>query len=138
MTPTVKIIAPMQIEQSNSILRELKSCIEYLVRVNILSENYQNEWFNTSDTSKLLEEFVTPNIKEIQFCGINLKFLNYSASQIKQKSWWDYVDNSGFKLLGEQDDPACESSSSQSSSKALSLFVKELGNNRDDFLDCIG
>lgn len=138
MTPTVKIIAPMQIEQSNSILRELKSCIEYLVRVNILSENYQNEWFNTSDTSRLLEEFVTPNIKEISYCGINLKFLNYSASQIKQKSWWDYVDNSGFKLLGDQDDPAVESSSSHSSSKALSLFVKELGNNRDDFLDCIG
>jgi hypothetical protein len=38
--------------------------------------------------NNLLEKFVRPIIKEIDFCGIKYKFLNYSASQIKSKSWW--------------------------------------------------
>jgi len=52
----------MQIEQSNSILRELKYCLEYLVRVNILGDNFCDEWFNSGDSAPLLEQFVTPAI----------------------------------------------------------------------------
>jgi len=48
ITPTVKIIAPMQIEQSNSILRVMKNCIEYLVRISVMSESMQDEWFNST------------------------------------------------------------------------------------------
>ena len=40
VTPTVVIIPPMQIEQSNQILRKLKYLGEYLIRVNILNENF--------------------------------------------------------------------------------------------------
>lgn len=83
LTPTLTILRPMQIEQSNSILRELKYCLEYLVRVNILGDNFRDEWFNSADAAPLLEQFVTPAINQISYCGIDLKFLNYSASQIK-------------------------------------------------------
>lgn len=86
----------MQIEQSNAILRELKLSIEYLARIHIMSESFQDEWFNSPSSETLLDTFVRPIIPEFTFCGILFKFLNYSASQIKQKSWWDYVDNHAF------------------------------------------
>ena len=62
LTPTLKVLRPMQIEQSNSILRELKYCLEYLIRVNILGDNFRDEWFNAGDSAPLLEQFVTPAI----------------------------------------------------------------------------
>ena len=71
----------------------MKYCIEYLVRIKILNESFQDEWFNGLKTEHFREKFLEPQIKDINFCGIHLKFINYSASQIKQKSWWDYVHN---------------------------------------------
>ena len=96
VTPTLKRIAPLEIEQSNSFLRQLKQFLEYMVRINIVTETMKVEFYANPATANLLESFVEPAITAIDFCGIQLKFLNYTASQIKQKSWWQYVDNHGF------------------------------------------
>mmetsp|Transcript_19299 Transcript_19299/g.29606 ORF Transcript_19299/g.29606 Transcript_19299/m.29606 type:complete len:99 (-) Transcript_19299:1718-2014(-) len=38
LTPTLKLVTPMHVEQSNGLLRQLKGVCEYLVRVNILED----------------------------------------------------------------------------------------------------
>lgn len=86
----------MHIEQSNSVLRELHNCIEYLARVSVMNDWFAEEFFNSDNTRHLLKTFIEPAIERITVCGVKFKFLNYSASQIKQKSWWDYVDNHQF------------------------------------------
>lgn len=40
MTPTIKIIRPMELDQSNPLLRQLKYVIEYFVRINIMNDNF--------------------------------------------------------------------------------------------------
>lgn len=104
ITPSLKIIAPMQVEQSNPILRELKYVIEYMARINLMNDSFEDEFFNSDKFNELIDTFVKPSIHGIKFCGVDLKFLNYSASQIKQKSWWDYVDNHKFNEI-EQGEP---------------------------------
>lgn len=47
ITPSLKIIAPMQIEQSNPILRELKYVIEYMARINLMNDSFEDEFFNS-------------------------------------------------------------------------------------------
>jgi hypothetical protein len=58
----------------------MKIAIEYLVRINVKNDNFQDEWFNRRDSDRLLEEFIEPLIKEVKICGIHLKFLNYTNS----------------------------------------------------------
>ena len=53
-----------------------------------MNDTYQDEWFNTEKTDHLLNTFAETAIRHIKYCGITYKFLNYSNSQIKQKSWW--------------------------------------------------
>ena len=96
MTPTLTIVRPMEVEQSNGFLREVKSALEYFVRINILDDDLREIWFNETSRS-LLSYFVQPSVNSIKFCDIDLKFLNYSASQIKQKSWWMFADNHGIE-----------------------------------------
>jgi hypothetical protein len=64
-----------------------------------MSDEYYNELKNVH----LLETFVKSSIQQIKFCGIEFRFLNYSASQIKQKSWWNYVDNNSLANSSSQD-----------------------------------
>ena len=53
-------------------------------------------WFNKEHEDLMLKEHVKKAIKGISFCGMDLSFLNYSASQIKSRSWWQYIDNHGI------------------------------------------
>jgi hypothetical protein len=86
----------MEVEQSNQILREVKHKLEYFVRVNLVGENNEEMWFNKEHEDLMLRNHVKKSIKQIQLCGMDLQFLNYSASQIKSRSWWMYVDNHGI------------------------------------------
>ena len=70
----------MEVDQSNPVLREIKYLIEYMTRINILSDYQQQEWFNNDRNEPLLKSFVEPVIREINICGINFKYLNHSAS----------------------------------------------------------
>ena len=70
----------MDIDQSNPVLREIKYLIEYMTRINILSDYQQQEWFNNDRNEPLLKSFVEPVIREVHICGINFKYLNHSAS----------------------------------------------------------
>ena len=85
----------MEVEQSNGFIREVKTALEYFVRINILDDDQREIWFNETSRA-LLSRFVQPSVNSVKICGVNLKFLNYSASQIKQKSWWMFVDNHGI------------------------------------------
>jgi len=40
ITPTLKVIAPMKVEQSNVLLRRLHRVLEYMIRVNITEDNF--------------------------------------------------------------------------------------------------
>ena len=88
----------MEVDQSNPVLREIKYLIEYMTRINILNDYLSSEWYNNERNEPLLKSFVEPAIREVNICGINFKYLNHSASQIKEKSWWQYADNHGFKV----------------------------------------
>lgn len=80
MTPSVIIVPPMEVEQSNQLLREMKEILEYMVRVNIMDENQKEVFFNHENYDHILDTFIRPAIKDLDFCGIHTKFLNYSAS----------------------------------------------------------
>lgn len=70
----------MQIEQSNAILRKMKHSLEYLIRITVMNECFQDEYFCNSKTEYLLDSFIEPCINQMEFCGMTFKFLNYSAS----------------------------------------------------------
>lgn len=137
LTPTLKLIGPAEIEQSNTILRNLKYNIEYLTRVKIISEDYTEEWFNKENQVQLLDSFVKRYIRNIWFCGVHMKFLNYSASQIKSKSWWAYVDNHGFGEKTEAEQERAPSDSSSDIEENIN-HLNRLSKNRDEFLTFIG
>lgn len=74
------VVAPMEVEQSNTILREVKYILEYFVRLNIVGENNEQMWFNKDYEDLMLKNHVEPAIKNISYCGMELNFLNYSSS----------------------------------------------------------
>lgn len=96
LTPTLKLVGLTQIENSSTIIRNMKFNIEYLMRIKIMQENMQEEHFVSDNQDLILKTFVKPYLETIWFCGMHLMFLNYSPSQIKQKSWWVFVHNHGF------------------------------------------
>ena len=54
ITPTVKIVAPLQVEQSNQILRKFKYAVEYFTRINIISDNKSDMFFNNKSSKPML------------------------------------------------------------------------------------
>lgn len=88
VTPTLVLVRPMELNQSNAVLRRMKNLLDYLVRVNILGDDLREQHYNHQMQANILRHFVKPSIKRIEVAGINLEFFAYSASMIKQRSWW--------------------------------------------------
>jgi hypothetical protein len=107
-------VSPLELEQSNPIFRKYKKVLEYFVRINIISENKTDLFFNTKKSQKLLNNFVKNSVDDVKFCGIELKFLGYSNSQIKGKSWWMFIKNHKIKF-DLPDSPSNEESKGKSS-----------------------
>jgi hypothetical protein len=66
ITPTVTLVVPCELEGSNGYLRKFKDKLEFFVRINILSDEFEQPWFNDNfNNDRIFGEYVEPSIEGV-------------------------------------------------------------------------